>query len=33
MTRQYACPGCGDILPSIWASIIHCDPNETSDED
>ena len=32
MTRQYACPGCGEQLPSIWGSIVHCDPYESIDD-
>lgn len=30
--RQYECPGCGEPVPSIWGSIVHCDPNEDAEE-
>lgn len=33
MSRHgYECPGCGEHVPSLWASIIHCDPNEPIDD-
>lgn len=31
--RQYECPGCGDTLPSLWASIVHCDPTAYIDDE
>lgn len=31
--HQYECPGCGEPIPSLWGSIVHCDPNEDTDED
>lgn len=30
--HQYECPGCGEPVPSIWGSIVHCDPNEPIDD-
>ena len=32
MTKQHACPGCGEPIPSIWGAIIHCDPYEPPDD-
>lgn len=29
---QYKCPGCGEPIPSLWGSIVHCAPNEDTDE-
>ena len=29
---QHACPGCGEIVPSLWGSIVHCDPSEPVDD-
>lgn len=33
VTRQHECPGCGEPVPSIWASIVHCDPVAYIDDD
>lgn len=30
--HQYECPGCGEPVPSIWGSIVHCDPSEPIDD-
>lgn len=32
MTRQYECYGCHELVPSLWGSLIHCDPNEPIDD-
>lgn len=33
VSRQYECPSCGELVPSIWASIVHCDPVAYIDDD
>lgn len=30
--RQYECPSCGETVPSLWGSIVHCDPYEPIDD-
>lgn len=30
--RQFECPGCGEPVPSLFGSIIHCDPTEPIDD-
>lgn len=30
--RQHECPGCGESVPSLIGSVLHCDPNEPIDE-
>lgn len=30
--RQFECPGCGAFVPSLFGSIIHCDPTEPIDD-
>lgn len=33
MSRHgYECPGCGEHVPSLWGSIIHCPPYEPIDD-
>lgn len=28
---QHTCPDCGDIYPSLWASLICCDPADATE--
>lgn len=30
--RQHLCPSCGEPVPSLWGSIIHCDAFELEDD-
>ncbi len=30
--RQHLCPSCGEPVPSLWGSIIHCPPFELEDD-
>lgn len=30
--RQHECLGCGESVPSLFASLLHCDPNEPIDD-
>ena len=30
--RDFECPGCGEPTPSLFRSLIHCDPNEPIDD-
>lgn len=30
--RQFLCPGCGEAVPSLFGSLLHCDPNEPIDD-
>jgi hypothetical protein len=29
---QFNCPGCGEPVPSLFGSILHCDPVEPIDD-
>lgn len=29
---QFECPGCGEPVPSLIGSILHCDPVEPIDD-
>lgn len=29
---RFECPGCGEPVPSLFASLLHCDPNEPIDD-